>query len=51
MSERKYKSHITENFFGRRSDQEYIKKGLGCILGNSITAVEQYHKNVKKWKR
>ena len=33
MPERKYRLHISENYFGKRSDQKSIKEGLGEILG------------------
>ena len=51
MHERKYKSHTSENIFGHGSDQESIKEGLGGSLGNRNSAVKQFHKSEKKWKR
>ena len=51
MPNHKYKLHFSENCFGKRSGQESITEGLGWRLGNSDTAVKQYQKSYKKWKR
>ena len=47
----KYKLHISETFFGRSSEQESIKEGLGGSLGNRNNAAKQYPKCKNKWKR
>ena len=51
MPERKYRLHVSENYFGKRSDQKSVKEGLGEILGNRYTAVNQYQKYENKWRR
>ena len=51
MTKRKYKLHNSENSFGRRSEQKYIKEGLGGNLDNRDKAVEYLQKSKKKWKR
>ena len=51
MSEQKYMSHITENFFGKRSNQQSIKEGLRGSLGNIADAVNRYKKSEHKQKK
>ena len=48
MNERKCKSHSSENCFGKRSDHEYIKEGMGGRIGNRATAAKQYQKYKNK---
>ena len=40
--ERKYMLKLSENCFGRCSDKQSIKDGLGRDLGNRDDAVKQY---------
>ena len=40
MPDRKYMSHISDNCFGKRSDQHSIKDGLGGALVNRSDAVK-----------
>ena len=40
MPDRKYMSHISDNCFGKRSDQHSIKYGLGGALVNRSDAVK-----------
>ena len=42
MPESKWKSHISENFFGKMSNQVSIKDGLEGTLGNRDTAAKKY---------
>ena len=42
MPEKNYNLYSSENWFGRRFDQEYIKEGLGGILGNRKNSVKHY---------
>ena len=51
MSKQKYMSHISENCFGKRSDQQSIQDGLGGDLGNRANAVKQYKKYEHKCKK
>ena len=51
MSERKYKSHSSENCFGSRYIQESTKEGLGGSLINRNGDVNQFHNSERKWKR
>ena len=51
MPEQKYMLHISEDGFGKRSDQKSIKDGLGRALGNREDAVKQYKKSKHKWKK
>ena len=44
MTERTWKSHSSDNFFGNKSDQESVKDGLGGPLGNREDAVKHYQK-------
>ena len=38
----KYMLHITEECFGKLSDQNSIRYGLGVIMGNRYEVVKQY---------
>ena len=51
MPEIKYKSYSSEFVFGKRSDQESVKEGLGRSLGNRASDVKKYQKSENKWKR
>ena len=51
MPERKYMLHSSEKCFGKRSNQQSIKEGLGGALGNRADAVKQYKKSEHKWKK
>ena len=51
IPEPKYKSHRSENCFGRTYDQESIKEGLGRSLGNRNYVVKKLQKSKNKWKR
>ena len=51
IPEIKYMSHSSKNFFGKRSDQQYIKEGLGGGIGNRADSVEHYNKSGHKWKK
>ena len=44
--------HIAlRNILEKRSDQHYIKNGLGGALGNRADAVNQYKNSEHKWKK
>ena len=47
MTERKWKSHIFENYFGKISDQQPVKEGLRVTLGNRANSVKLYQKTEK----
>ena len=51
IHEHKWKSHSSENCFGKRSDQKYVKDGLGGPLGNIANVAKHDQKTEKKWKR
>ena len=51
MTERKWKLHSSQNCFGKRSEQVYVKEGLVVTLYNRAAAVKQYQKSEKNWKR
>ena len=40
MPEQKYTSHSSDFVFDKRSDQKYIREGLGGALGNRADAVK-----------
>ena len=44
-------SHISENFFGKRSNQHSIKDGLGGALDNRAGAVNHYKNYKQKLKK
>ena len=50
MPEFKWKSHRSENFFRKRSEQNSINYGLVGPLGNRDNAANHYHKTELKWK-
>ena len=50
MTERKWKSYIYKNCFGKRYDHAYIKDILGGAMGNRDDAVKHYQKTENKWK-
>ena len=50
MPDRKYKSHISRNWFGKISDQQYVKDGLGGALVNKADSIKHYKKSEQKWK-
>ena len=45
ISERKYKSHISENCFGGRSDRKSIKEGVGGNLGKRDKTLKYVQKD------
>ena len=47
----KHKPHSSENFFGKRSGQEYIREGLGGNLENKDKAVKYFQNTRNKCKR
>ena len=47
----KYMLHITEECFGKLSDQNSIRYGLGGIMGSRDEAVKQYKKSKTKWNK
>ena len=51
MPEIKYTSHISENCFGKRLNQQSIKDGLGGSLCNRADSVNHYKSSKQKWKR
>ena len=51
MTENKWKSHSSENCFGKRSDNQYYKDELGRSLGNRADVVKHYKKSKHKQKR
>ena len=51
MPEKKWKSHIYENLFGKIHHQQYIKDILVGTLYNIANAFNLYQKYEKKWKR
>ena len=51
IPERKYKSYISENWFEKRSNQEYVKENPRERIGNRDDAVKQYHISEKKRKK
>ena len=44
-------SHIYEECFGKSSDQNSIKYGLGGSMGSRADSVKQYKKFKNKWKK
>ena len=51
MPDRKYMSHISENCFGKRSDQKSINKGLGVYLGNRADTINHYKKSGQNFRK
>ena len=51
MPVRNYRLRISENCFGKRSDQQSVKDGLGGDLYNMDDAVNNYKKSEQKWNR
>ena len=51
MPEQKYMPHISENCFGKCSDQQPIEYGLGVALGNRSDDVKQYKNSKHKCKK
>ena len=51
MSEQKYMLHSYEDCFGKFSDRNSIKYGLGGALGSMVDAVKQYQKSKHKRKK
>ena len=51
LNEKKHMSHSSKNCLGKRSDQKYIKKGLGGTLCNRAYAVKNYNKYEHKGKK
>ena len=50
MPEQKYMYHISENWFGKRFNQQYIKDTLRVPLGNRADDINHYKKYEDKWK-
>ena len=50
-TERKCMLHSDETWFGKRSDQESLKKGLELNLRNRNTDVKKFQKADNKWSR
>ena len=44
-------SHSYEKCFGKRSEQQSIKEGLGEDLGNRADTIKNYKKYQHKWKK
>ena len=51
MPEGQYVSHSDDTCFGKRYDQESLKKVLGINLFNRDTATKKFQKSNKNWKR
>ena len=51
MPEQKYILYNFENCFGKRSDKQFVKKGLGGYLGNRADAIKHYKKSEHKWRK
>ena len=51
MTEIKYISHSSENFFGKLSEQKSVNDGLGGYLGNRVDAINNHRKSKHKWKK
>ena len=51
IPERKYKSHSSENYFGKGSKHKSNRNILGGSLGNRNEAVKKFQKYAKKWRR
>ena len=43
--------HSSEDYFGKSSNQNFIKDGLGGPLGSNSGAVKQYKNSKYKWKK
>ena len=51
MPEKKYMLHSSENCFGKRYNQQYIKDVLGGGLGNRANTLKQYKNSEHKLKK
>ena len=51
MPGRKYMSHSSEDWFGKRSVQNSIKGGLVGTMVSRADAVKQYKKSEHKWRK
>ena len=51
MPERKWKSHSSENCFGKNSVQAYVRVTLRGALGNRDGYIKYYQKTENKWRR
>ena len=51
IPKRKYMSHSTEEFFGKRYKQKSINYRQGGTMGSRAEAVKQWKKSENKWNR
>ena len=51
MPEKNYMSHSAEECFGKRTNQQTIKDGLGVHIGGRYETVKQYTDPESKWNK